>query len=108
MTDQNPWETVREDEDPEPQFVQKNTDYYREWFVTIGADDAITIHADCKSITLSAKGWIDIAQGGYPESDHIKAFMIAIQYYFPPGDALKIQKKYLELINSPLKPVETE
>lgn len=91
---------------PELQFEQKSTDYYRKWYVTIGADDAITIHANSLSITLSAQGWIDSARGVFPESIHIKAFMNAICYYHPPNEALKIQKKYLQLLNQRDEPNE--
>jgi len=79
-------------------FQCESTDYYRKWSVTIGADDAITIKVGGTAVTLSAQAWLDVSKCCFPESDHIKAFMRAIEWYFPPADSLNVHKKYLEFM----------
>lgn len=76
-----------------------NTDYYRKWAVTIGADETIEIRNVGRSCTQKAEGWLNLTKGMLPESAHIKAFTEAIHWHFGPSDALKVMHRYLELIN---------
>ncbi len=84
-------------------FQSKNTDYYRRWSITTGSDDAITINVGGTVVTLSPQGWLDVAKGCFPESEHILAFMRAIQWYFTPADSINVQKKYLQFLNEKKK-----
>ena len=87
-------------------FQSKNTDYYRRWSITTGSDDAIAIKVGGTVVTLSPQGWLDCANCSFPESDHIQAFMRAIQWYFSPADSLNVQKKYLEFMREKQKSEE--
>lgn len=79
-------------------FQSKNTDYYRRWSITTGSDDSITLNVGGTVVTLSPQGWLDAARGCFPESEHILAFMRAIQWYFSPADSFNVHKKYLEFM----------
>lgn len=74
--------------------------YYSAWYVRTGADNAITIHCKGTSSTHTAEGWINLAKGAFPESEHIKQMVNAIHWHFGPSDAKKVMDRYLKQINS--------
>lgn len=74
-------------------------DFYSKWSVRIGADNAITIKHTGTSATHTAEGWINLAKGAFPESEHIKEVVNAIHWHFGPADAKKVMDRYLVQIN---------
>lgn len=52
-----------------------------------------------RCVEMPIKNWIRAATEHIPESVHIDAVFTAIRGYFGPGDAIKVRKRYLEIIN---------